>query len=45
MTVRDQKVLGVFLAEEEKNAVPFLQRILLLELSILTSNKVLPHTW
>lgn len=43
-TVRDQKVLGAFLAEEEKNAVPYLQQILLLELSSFTSNKVLLHT-
>lgn len=45
MTVRDQKVLGAFLAEKEKNAVPYLQQILLLELSGFTSNKVLLHTW
>lgn len=44
MTVRDQKVLRAFLAEKEKNAVPYLKRILLLELPSFTSNKVFLHT-
>lgn len=42
---RSKKYLGLFWVRKKKNAVPYLQWLLLLELSIFASNKVLQHTW